>query len=147
MQTVNFLTVRVRTVLRTSSTYRSSRGFGLSLVRRGRRWRRVRDTTDTIGGRVRRARRGEGLTQMELARRLQRSESWVRGVEAGRITLDRHSAIDRLVNVLDVDMAWLLGQPYQPASPDQDAGQGAVRKLRSALRRTSLILSGHPRIS
>lgn len=105
------------------------------------------DATDTIGGRVRRARRGKGLTQIELARRLQRSDSWVRGVEAGQITLDRHSAIDRLVNVLDVDIAWLLGQPYQPASPDQDAGQSTVRKLRSALRRTSLILSGHPRIS
>jgi hypothetical protein len=65
-------------------------------------------------------------------------------VERGRLVLDRHSVIDRLADVLEVDVAWLLGQPYTPHSPEQDAGHRLVPSLRSAIRRNSLILSGHP---
>jgi transcriptional regulator with XRE-family HTH domain len=97
-----------------------------------------------VGNRIRLARRAQGLTQLELATLAERSESWVRGVEKGRLALDRHSVIDRLADVLKVDVAWLLGQPYTPQSPDQDAGHRAVPSMRTAIRRTSLILSGHP---
>lgn len=98
----------------------------------------------SVGYRVRRARRARGLTQLELGALADRSESWVRGVERGRLVLDRHSVIDRLADVLQVDVAWLLGQPYTPHSPEQDAGHRLVPGLRSAIRRNSLILSGHP---
>ena len=97
-----------------------------------------------VGYRVRQVRRARGLTQLELAALTDRSESWVRGVERGRLVLDRHSVIDRLADVLDIDVAWLLGQPYTPRSPEQDAGHRMVPALRSAVRRNSLILSGHP---
>jgi transcriptional regulator with XRE-family HTH domain len=106
----------------------------------------MREGTERIGTRVRRARRGKGITQISLAARIGVSESWLRGVEAGRITPDKHSVFDRLAAELDVDVAWLLGQPFQPAVPNQDAGHGSVPSLRTALRRTSLLLSGHPGI-
>jgi transcriptional regulator with XRE-family HTH domain len=105
------------------------------------------DDVTGIGDRVRRSRRAKGLTQMQLAELCGRSESWVRGVEHGRLTLDRHSVIDRIADVLNVDVAWLLGQPYTPTSPTGDAGHSAVPALRMAIRRTSLILSGHPGIA
>lgn len=102
------------------------------------------NTADTIGARVRRARRAKKLSQANLGGLIERSESWVRGIEAGRISLDRHSVIDRLAEVLDIDVAWLLGQPYHPSEPGQDAGHTSIPAVRTALRRTSLILSGHP---
>ena len=86
------------------------------------------------------------MTQAQLAAYIGRSESWVRGVENDRLTPDKYSVIDRLADVLDIDVAWLLGQPYQPTKPSQDAGHSAVPTLRTVLRRTSLILSGHPGI-
>jgi transcriptional regulator with XRE-family HTH domain len=104
----------------------------------------MRNELEGIGARVRRARRGKGMTQSQLAAYIGRSESWLRSVETDRITPDKYSVIDRLADVLDIDVAWLLGQPYRPASPSQDAGHGAVPSLRTVLRRTSLILSGHP---
>lgn len=102
---------------------------------------------DTVGKRVRYARKAKGLTIIQLAERLTRSESWMRGVEVGRFELKNHSDIDKLAHVLDVDVSWLLMQPYQPAEPSRDAGHLAVPALRNSIRRTSLILSGHPGIS
>ena len=99
-----------------------------------------------VGDRVSQSRRAKGLTQIELARLVNHSESWVRGLEKGRQPLVKRITIDRLAEVLSVDVAWLLGQPYTPPSPDHDAGHGGVPALRNAIRRTSLILSGHPGI-
>lgn len=98
------------------------------------------------GTRVRQARRAQGLTQLQLAERLGRSESWVRGVERGRLILDRRTLIDELADILRIDVAWLLGQPYEPRNLHQDAGHQHVPALRIAIRRSSLILSGHPGI-
>ncbi|MGX1804367.1 helix-turn-helix domain-containing protein [Nocardia sp. NPDC055321] len=95
----------------------------------------------TIGSRIRRSRRTKKMSQATLAGLVERSESWMRGVEAGRINLDKYSVIDRLADVLDVDVTWLLGQPF---GISQDPGHQAVPALRMALRRTGLGLSGHP---
>lgn len=46
-----------------------------------------------IGVRVRIARNAVGLTQVEMAGLLGRSEHWVQDVEAGRLPLDRYSII------------------------------------------------------
>jgi transcriptional regulator with XRE-family HTH domain len=101
---------------------------------------------NSIGARMRQARRAKGLTQVEFALLVDRSESWVRGVERGRLVLDKRSAIDRISEVLNIDVIWLLGQPYAPTSPSSDGGHRFVPALRTALRRTGLILSGHPGI-
>ncbi|MFI9506158.1 multiprotein-bridging factor 1 family protein [Nocardia sp. NPDC052566] len=103
------------------------------------------DAAITIGSRIRRARRTKKMSQATLAGFVERSESWMRGIEAGRINLDKHSVIDRLASVLEVDVAWLLGQPFEFG---QDNGHDAVPVLRRALRRTSITLSGgsvHPK--
>lgn len=66
-----------------------------------------------IGARVKVARIAKGLTQTELAGLLGRTENWLYGVEAGRIPLDRYSLITAIAENCDVDVVWLLGQPYR----------------------------------
>ncbi|MFF8436159.1 helix-turn-helix domain-containing protein [Streptomyces bacillaris] len=66
-----------------------------------------------IGSRVRIARNAAGLTQVQLGDFLGRTESWVANVESGRQPLDRYSVIAAIADQCDVDVAWLLGQPYR----------------------------------
>jgi transcriptional regulator with XRE-family HTH domain len=99
-----------------------------------------------LGARIRRSRKANGLSQAELGALVGRSERWVRDLEHDDIGLDKFSLIDRLAEVLDIDVSYLVGQPYQPGEPEQNAGHSSVPALRTALRRTSLILSGHPGI-
>ncbi|MFF2557143.1 helix-turn-helix domain-containing protein [Nocardia sp. NPDC058058] len=95
----------------------------------------------TIGSRIRRSRRARRMSQATLAGLVQRSESWLRGVEAGRIELDRYSVIDRLATVLEIDIGWLLGQHLDFG---QETEHSAIPALRTALRRTGLGLAGQP---
>ncbi|MBC3985150.1 helix-turn-helix domain-containing protein [Streptomyces sp. AC536] len=98
---------------------------------------------DHIGARVRIARLAAGLTQSAMGDFLDRSEHWVQDVEAGRLALDRYSLIIAIADLTDVDIVWLLGQPYRLRhSPEQ--AHAYVPALRSGLRRSGLILSGHP---
>ncbi|MED7948841.1 helix-turn-helix domain-containing protein [Streptomyces sp. BE20] len=98
--------------------------------------------SEHIGARVRIARNAAGLTQVELADFLGRAESWVANVESGRMVLDRYSVITAIAEQCDVDVVWLLGQPYRL----QRAGGtlAHVPAIRTGIRRASLILSGHP---
>ncbi|SNY88667.1 Helix-turn-helix domain-containing protein [Nocardia amikacinitolerans] len=95
----------------------------------------------TVGHRIRRARRTKKMSQATLGSLVDRSETWMRGIEAGRIALDKHSVIERLAKVLEVDVGWMLGRPFEFG---EETGHSAVPALRSALRRTGLVLSGHP---
>ncbi|MEV6556558.1 helix-turn-helix transcriptional regulator [Nocardia sp. NPDC051756] len=99
------------------------------------------NAASAVGSRIRHARRSRRMSQASLAGLVERSESWMRGIEAGRIHLDRYSVIDRLADVLEVEVSWLLGEPF---APSRDVGHSAVPALRTALRRTSLCLSEHP---
>lgn len=96
-----------------------------------------------IGARVRVARIAAGLTQAEVAGLVGRSERWAEDVEAGRLPLDRYSLITAVATVCEVDVVWLLGQPYR-LRREQGSAVPHVPALRAALRRSSLILSGHP---
>ncbi|MYT22186.1 helix-turn-helix domain-containing protein, partial [Streptomyces sp. SID7760] len=96
-----------------------------------------------MGARVRVARIAAGLTQAEMAGLVGRSERWAEDVEAGRLPLDRHSLITAVATVCEVDVVWLLGQPYR-LRREQGSAVPRVPALRAALRRSSLILSGHP---
>ncbi|WP_420082848.1 helix-turn-helix domain-containing protein (plasmid) [Streptomyces sp. JL4002] len=96
-----------------------------------------------IGARVRVARIAAGLTQAEMAGLVGRSERWAEDVEAGRLPLDRYSLITAVATVCEVDVVWLLGQPYR-LRREQGSAVPHVPALRAALRRSSLILSGHP---
>ncbi|GGO59008.1 helix-turn-helix domain-containing protein [Streptomyces lasiicapitis] len=97
-----------------------------------------------IGRRVRVARIAAGLSQGELSGLVGRSAHWIEDIEAGRLGLDRYSMICALADVCDVDVVWLLGQPYCLNSTGAAAAHSFVPALRAVLRRSGLILSGHP---
>lgn len=101
-----------------------------------------------IGKRVRIARNSSGLSQIELADLLDRTESWMASVEAGRLALDRYSVISAIADVCDVDVVWLLGQPYRLQHDEGSrVAHAHILALRTAIRRAGLILSGHPGLS
>ncbi|MFF6794337.1 helix-turn-helix domain-containing protein [Streptomyces filamentosus] len=102
------------------------------------------DPQQDIGRRVRAARVAAGLTQEELAGLVGRSVSWMESVEAGRMPLDRFSVICSIADVCDVDPVWILGQPYRLRGDGGASGHAFVPALRAVLRRSGLILSGHP---
>jgi transcriptional regulator with XRE-family HTH domain len=97
-----------------------------------------------IGARVRIARNAAGLTQLEMAGHLGRSEHWVQDVERGRLPLDRYSLITAIAELTDVDVVWLLGQPYRLQRGGGAHAHAHIPALRNGLRRAGLILSGHP---
>lgn len=101
-------------------------------------------TDEHIGTRVRIARNAAGLTQVELADFLGRTESWVANVETGRQPLDRYSVITGIADRCDVDVVWLLGQPYRLQRSGGSLAHAHIPALRTGLRRAGLILSGHP---
>lgn len=96
------------------------------------------DSARTIGERIARARRRAGLTQRDLAQRVQRSLSWVQKVETGARGVDRMSVLVMLADALNVELVELTGQPYRHSSAALDSGHGAVPVLRSALQRATL---------
>ncbi|MEW1637490.1 helix-turn-helix transcriptional regulator [Streptomyces sp. NPDC093801] len=103
--------------------------------------------TEHIGTRVRIARNAAGLTQTEVADHIGRTESWMANVESGRQPLDRYSVITAIAERCDVDVVWLLGQPYRLQTSGGNLAHAHIPALRTALRRAGLILSGHPGLS
>ncbi|MFI1361266.1 hypothetical protein ACH4TV_48095 [Streptomyces sp. NPDC020898] len=65
-------------------------------------------------------------------------------VENGRMPLDRYSLITAIADRCDVDVVWLLGQPYHLQRNGGNLTHAHVPALRTGLRRAGLILSGHP---
>ncbi|UFR07160.1 helix-turn-helix domain-containing protein [Streptomyces sp. Go40/10] len=104
----------------------------------------ARTSDEHIGTRVRIARSAAGLTQVELADHLGHTEAWMASVERGRLPLDRYSLITAIAERCDVDVVWLLGQPYRLQRAGGSLAHAHVPALRTALRRAGLILSGHP---
>ena len=64
---------------------------------------------EAAGHRIARARRRRGLSQAVLAGLVGRSESWLSQVERGKRSVDSHSALLRLAEVLRVDIEELTG--------------------------------------
>jgi transcriptional regulator with XRE-family HTH domain len=93
------------------------------------------DAASSLGERVAQYRRRLGLSQIELAARLGRSESWLSQVERGVRSVDRLSVLTKLAQALDVPVADL--SPSSPAETASvvPAGAGYVDDLR-------LLLSG-----
>ncbi|MFJ6725626.1 helix-turn-helix domain-containing protein [Streptomyces sp. NPDC091281] len=100
--------------------------------------------SEHIGTRVRIARNTAGLTQVELSDFVGKSADWVAGVENGRLALDRFSVIAAIAERCDVDVVWLLGQPYRLQRGGGSLAHAYIPALRTGLRRSHLILSGHP---
>jgi hypothetical protein len=68
-------------------------------------------------------------------------------VENGRLALDRFSVITAIAERCDVDVVWLLGQPYRLRRDGGSLAHAYIPALRTGLRRSGLILSGHPGMS
>lgn len=65
------------------------------------------DARAEIGQRIARQRRRRGLSQVVVAGLVGRSESWLSQVERGRRSIDNHSVLVRLAEVLDLDVQQL----------------------------------------
>ena len=83
-----------------------------------------------IGQRIARARRRRGLSQSVLAGLVGRSESWLSQVERGKRSVDSHSVLTRLAEVLRLDIGELCGpagdgadftRPYSAAAQIEQA--------------------------
>lgn len=66
-----------------------------------------------LGQRIARARHRRGLSQAVLAGLVGRSESWLSQVERGKRTVDSHTVLTRLAEVLRVDIAELAKSASQ----------------------------------
>src|SRR6516225_6698231 len=87
-----------------------------------------------LGRRIGYWRRRRKLTQAVFADRLGRSKSWVEKVERGDRSAGRLSVLDDICQVLQVDVAALIGsEPARRAQACLDDGE--VERIRSSLER------------
>lgn len=82
----------------------------------------------SIGVRVRRARLRKGWSQKQFADFAGRSLSWLKGIEQGRIPLDRMSVITHLAAVLSCEVSDLTGQPYRDTAAEVNGAIPAIRR-------------------
>ncbi|WP_328990310.1 helix-turn-helix domain-containing protein [Kribbella sp. NBC_01245] len=101
-------------------------------------------TAETTGQRIARARKRRDWSQAEFAEKLGYSVSWVSQAERGKIPLDRFSVLDRVANVLGVEMIELTGQPYRHANPELDSGHNGIPAMRLSLQRALMPNFGDP---
>lgn len=100
--------------------------------------------TDTLGGRLSRARDATGLTSAQLARRLGVQSSTIQAWESDRAQ-PRASRISMLAGVLNVSVSWLL-HGVGPAPADDDAGTAEsvalqLGRLKRLQRETTRIIA------
>ncbi|MEU9831527.1 helix-turn-helix transcriptional regulator [Streptosporangium sp. NPDC048047] len=93
---------------------------------------------ESVGTRVRRARKRAGITQTELARRIGRTQSWVSGVENDSIPLDSIALINTLAHALRMHPNELTARPYRGDNPSEDRGHSAIPEIRRQLERYDL---------
>ncbi|MFF5248981.1 helix-turn-helix domain-containing protein [Streptosporangium sp. NPDC000095] len=93
---------------------------------------------ESVGKRVRRARKRLGITQTELARRVSRAQSWVSGVENDSIPLDSIALINTVARVLRMHPNELTARPYRGDTPAEDRGHSAIPEIRRHLERYDL---------
>lgn len=84
-----------------------------------------------FGARVARLRKLRGLSQTDLARAINRSESWVSQVERAQIKVDRMSVLQALADALEVPVTELRGVPA--TDDDEDTGDATLDGIRLAL--------------
>ncbi|KWX00088.1 hypothetical protein TH66_14215 [Carbonactinospora thermoautotrophica] len=97
----------------------------------------------TNGQRLARLRLRKGWTQRRLADESGYTVATIKAWEQGRRSLDSVSVIVHLAQVLGAHATEITGQPFVPASPEQDAGHTAVGAIKLEL----LAYNRPPRIS
>jgi transcriptional regulator with XRE-family HTH domain len=89
-----------------------------------------------VGERIAYHRKRLGLSQVEFAGLVGRSESWVSQVERGVRPVDRMSVLQRVADVLSVSVAELRGDEESPAGDERPEAFDTIR----------LALTGHPAV-
>ncbi len=97
----------------------------------------VAPTSPVVGERIAYHRKRLGLSQVEFAGLVGRSESWVSQVERGVRPVDRLSVLQKLADVLSVSVAELRGAEEDAAAVDERPEDFEVLRL---------ALTGHPAI-
>src|SRR5215470_4972967 len=87
-----------------------------------------------LGRRIGYWRRRRKLTQMVFADRIGRSKSWVEKVERGERSAGRLAVLDVISEVLQVDLAALIGEEPQ-RMPQACLDDNEVGRIRSSLER------------
>jgi len=93
---------------------------------------------ESVGTRVRRARKRLGVTQTELARRVDRAQSWVSAIENDSLPLDSIALISILAKALRVHPNELTARPHRGDTPAEDRGHAAIPEIRRQLQRHDL---------
>lgn len=92
----------------------------------------------TLGERIRRYRQIRGLSLRVCAELAGMSPSMLSQVETGKRALDRRSYIDGLAAALQISVAELLGEPYEPTDRQHSAAQARIEGIRAVLIGTEL---------
>lgn len=93
---------------------------------------------ESVGTRVRRARKRVGITQNELARRVGRAQSWVSAIENDSLPLDSIALVNTLAQALRTHPNELTARPYRGDNPAEDRGHAAIPEIRRQLERYDL---------
>lgn len=88
---------------------------------------------DHIGIRVRHWRLKRNLSQRQLAGLAGVSQGYIAQIEAGTKAVDKRSVQVALAGALQVSVADLTGQPYDPQTIEHTAAAGAIPSVRAAL--------------
>jgi transcriptional regulator with XRE-family HTH domain len=91
-----------------------------------------------IGIRVRYWRLKRGISQQALAGLAGFTQSYVAQIEKGNAPLDKRSSQKAIAAALQVSVADLTGQPYDPQTVEHAAAQMAMPQVRAALLEASL---------
>ncbi|MET8047357.1 helix-turn-helix transcriptional regulator [Streptosporangium sp. NPDC005286] len=93
---------------------------------------------ESVGTRVRRARKRLGITQTELARRVDRAQSWVSAIENDSLPLDSIALISILAKALRMHPNELTARSHRSDNPHEDRVHAAIPEIRRQLERYDL---------
>ena len=75
--------------------------------------------TETLGQRIRRLRKGHGLSQVALARRLEASTNAINLLEQDRISDPHWQRLIAIAEILGVSLDYLAGRTDDPTPPQK----------------------------
>jgi transcriptional regulator with XRE-family HTH domain len=94
-----------------------------------------------VGQRIAYWRERRGMTQALFADRVGFSKSWVEKVEAGARSADKLSVIEKICEVLRIDLPVLIGREL-PRDTEQCLDNAEIEALRAALERYDGLTTG-----
>jgi transcriptional regulator with XRE-family HTH domain len=101
------------------------------------------DYQQALGRKIAAERRRRGLSQLELARMIDRSVAWVSQVERGVRKVDRMSVLETLATALDVPLAELAAEaPVVAAVTEEPPGAADLRLVLSGAHVLRAMLGG-----